>query len=103
MSSAMTLILTWVFGLGLGTMFYGGLWWTLRKALASRRAALWFAGSLLARMALAVAGFYFVSGGQWQRLLICLLGFLMARAAVTRLTLASDSGNPVIPEAGHAS
>lgn len=73
-------------GILLGVMFFGGLWWTVRKGVASRRPALWFFGSLVLRMSLALAGFYFVSGGHWERLLVCLLGFVAARLAVTRLS-----------------
>jgi F1F0 ATPase subunit 2 len=72
-------------GVLLGAMFYGGLWWTVRRGVSSKRVALWFLGSLLLRMGVALAGFYFVAGGHWQRLLLCLLGFVMARLAVTRL------------------
>jgi F1F0 ATPase subunit 2 len=32
-----------------------------------------------------LAGFYVVSGGHWERLLVCLLGFVTARLIVTRL------------------
>jgi F1F0 ATPase subunit 2 len=70
----------------LGAMFYGGLWWTVRRGVSSRRAALWFLGSLALRTGVALAGFCFVSGGDWQRLLLCLLGFVLARRAVMRLT-----------------
>ena len=73
-------------GTALGAMFYGGLWWTVRRGVASKRAALWFSASLLLRMGAALAGFYFVAGAHWQRLLLCLLGFVFARLAVTRLT-----------------
>ena len=52
--------------------FFGGLWWTVRKGVSSRQPALWFFGSLLLRMSIALAGFYFVSGGHWERLLACL-------------------------------
>jgi F1F0 ATPase subunit 2 len=43
-------------------------------------------GSLLLRLGVTMAGFYLVSGGDWQRLLSCLVGFVMARQLVTRLT-----------------
>ena len=104
MTETLTLVLAWVAGGALGAMFFGGLWWTVQKALSSTRPALWFFGSLLLRMSIALAGFYFVSGGHWKRLLACLLGFIMARFIVTRLT-----GPPVrhhnfpAKEAGHAS
>ena len=79
-------VLAWAAGVGLGTLFYGGLWWTVRRGAASAQPALWFLGSLLLRMGLTMAGFYGISGGRWERLLLCLLGFVMARIAVTRLT-----------------
>jgi F1F0 ATPase subunit 2 len=72
-------------GLLLGAIFYGGLWWTVRKGISSKRPALSFAGSLLLRTSIAIGGFYVVSDGHWQRLLACLLGFAIARVVVTRL------------------
>ena len=54
-------------------IFFGGLWWTVRKGVSSQRPALWFFGSLLLRMSIALAGFYFSARGHWQRLLVCLL------------------------------
>lgn len=73
-------------GLLLGAIFFGGLWWTVRKGAASPRPVLWFSGSLLVRMGIVLPGFYFVGGGELPRLLACLLGFLIARLLVTRLT-----------------
>jgi F1F0 ATPase subunit 2 len=73
-------------GLLLGAICFGGLWWTVRKGVASPRPVLWFAGSLLVRMGIVLPGFYFVGGGELPRLLACLLGFLIARWVVTRLT-----------------
>jgi len=70
----------------LGIAFFGGLWWTVRKGLASKHPATWFFGSTLLRTGLAVAGFWFVSGGDWRRLLACLAGFIAARLGVARLT-----------------
>ena len=87
----------------LGAMFYGGLWWTVRRAVSSKRVALWFLGGALLRMGLALAGLYFVAGGDWQRLLLCLLGFVMARIAVTRLTRPpGENQAPRVLEERHA-
>jgi F1F0 ATPase subunit 2 len=80
------LLTGWLAGGILGAIFFGGLWWTVRRGVSSQQPALWFLGSLLARMSVALAGFYFVSGGHWERLVTCLLGFVTARLAVTRLT-----------------
>ncbi|WP_372661060.1 ATP synthase subunit I, partial [Hydrogenophaga sp.] len=66
-----------------------------RRLLASPRPALWFLGSLLLRTGVALTGFYLVGGGHWQRLLACLVGFVLARLLVTRLTRASTTGAAV--------
>lgn len=103
MNEILNLVLALVAGFLLGAFFFGGLWWTVRKGLSSRRPELWFLGSLLLRTCTAVAGFYFVSGGQWERLLICLLGFFIMRQIVTRLTrLPDEDTNQLIKEASHA-
>jgi F1F0 ATPase subunit 2 len=81
----LALALALVAGLSLGAIFFGGLWWTVRKGVSSKRPALLFLASLLLRTAVVVAGFYVVADGHWQRLLACLLGFAIARFLVTRL------------------
>src|ERR1700677_3764951 len=86
MNETMTLALAWVAGLLFGAIFFGGLWWRIRGGVSSDRPALWFLGSMLLRMGIALAGFYFVSNNDWKRLLVCLLGFIMARLVVMRLT-----------------
>lgn len=86
MNETLTLVAAWGAGCLLGAVFFGGLWWTVRKGISSQKAALWFLGSLVLRMGIALAGFYVVSAGHWERLLLCLLGFVMARVAVTWLT-----------------
>ena len=80
------LLLASVAGTLLGVLFFGGLWWSLRRALRSPRPALWIGGSLLLRMASVVGGFMVVSAGDWHRMLACLLGFWAARWLVVRCT-----------------
>lgn len=70
----------------LGLFFFGGLWWTVRRALESPRPALWVGGSLLLRMATVATGFVVVGAGDWRSLLSCLMGFLAMRWLVVRLT-----------------
>ncbi len=86
MNDALSLAPAMVMGVLLGVMFFGGLWRTVRKGFSSKQPALWFLGSLLLRISITLAGFYFVSGNHWERLLVCLLGFFLARLIVTRLT-----------------
>jgi len=60
----------------------GGLWCTVLRGVSSERPALWFFGSMLARTSIALAGFYFVGGENWERWVLCLLGFVLARLVV---------------------
>ena len=103
MNDPLTLAIAWAAGVMLGAMFFGGLWWTVRKGMASRWPAVWFVGSLLVRLSLSLAGMYVVSGGQWARLVLCLVGFVMARLVVMWLTRV-PGGHDIrpAPEAGHA-
>lgn len=86
MNELLQLALVLLAGLLLGVLFFGGLWWTVLKGVSAKQPALWFVTSLLLRTALVLAGFYFVSDTDWKRLLLCLLGFIVARFIVIRLT-----------------
>lgn len=84
----------------LGAGFFGGLWWTVRRAALSPTPACWFLCSLIVRTSIVLAGFYAVGAGQLAQMGLCLLGFLLARAIVLRATKpvpdaeASTSGVP---------
>ncbi len=103
MNEAFAFVLAGGAGVLLGAFFFGGLWWTIRAALTSQRPALWFLGSLLVRTSAVLAGFYLVAGGHWDRLLACLLGFVLARLLVTRLTRPSvETRHSTSKEVDHA-
>jgi F1F0 ATPase subunit 2 len=86
MLESLTIMLALLLGSLLGAVFFGGLWWTVRKGVSSKVPALWFLCSILLRTPIAVVGFYLVGRGDWHRLLACLLGFLLARMLATRFT-----------------
>jgi F1F0 ATPase subunit 2 len=105
MNDTLNLVLALMLGLLLGAMFFGGLWWTIQKGLSSERPGLWFFGSWFLRTGMALAGFYWVARGSWQKLLVCLGGFVLARLVVTRLTRALEKPTRpqrVAGEAAHA-
>jgi len=102
MNDILSLVPALIAGMLLGAMFFGGLWWTIQKGVSSARPALWFFGSLLLRTSLTLAGFYMISDGHWERLLLCLVGFTMARPIVTRLTRSDEKSSRLAQEAGHA-
>ena len=92
-----------VAGVGLGAVFFGGLLWTVRKGVSSKQPALWFFSSLVLRTGITLVGFYFVGRGHGERLLVCLLGFIVARLIVTRLARPPvEHHNSPAMETGHA-
>jgi len=103
MADAASLVPALATGVLLGVIFFGGLWWTIRKGLPSEHAALWFFGSLLLRTSVVLAGFYLVASDSWRTLLACLLGFVAARLVVTWFTrLPGRTTSAQLPEGGHA-
>lgn len=103
MATMLVQLLSVLTGAALGMFFFGGLWWTTRRAAGSSHPALWFLASLLARMSVTLVGLYVVSGGRWERMLTCLLGFVAARMIVMRLTQPPlQSRAPMSPESEHA-
>jgi F1F0 ATPase subunit 2 len=85
MNDVATPILSVLAGVFLSVFFFGGLWWTVRRALSMRQPALLVMASMLGRSGLVLLGFYVVADGRWQNLLYCLAGFIAARLIVTRL------------------
>ncbi len=85
MSINLILLLTFAGG-ALGAIFFGGLWWTVRRGVASRASGLWFFGSLQIRMAITLVGFYFLIGGDAERVFPSLVGFVIARFVVVAVT-----------------
>jgi F1F0 ATPase subunit 2 len=103
MSELLRLLLALAGGIALGAVFFGGLWWTVRASLTSRRAGLWFAGSFVLRTSVVVAGFCLIGRGRWELILASLLGFTATRWTVTRLPGSSGASQALaVREAGHA-
>ncbi len=99
MSELLAFVLAFSAGVGLGAIFFAGLWWTVRQALLANHPALWIVGSLLLRMAVLLCGIYWVAGGSWQRMLACVVGFVTTKLVATWLAL-PRSVNP--KESAHA-
>lgn len=92
-----------VTGVVLGAIFFGGLWLTVKKGIGSEWAWIWFLISLLLRASIVIAGFYYIGRGQSESLLVCLLGFVMARSIVTQLTKTAKASANLVEGAGDAS
>jgi F1F0 ATPase subunit 2 len=91
MNDPLLLALPLAGGVVLGAIFFGGLWWTVNRSMTSKHPALWVAVSAPLRTSVALFGFYLVGRDHWQRLALCLVGFVLARLVVTRLARASGT------------
>lgn len=83
-------------GLIAGTVFFGGLWWTVRRLPTARRPLVLYFGSLAVRAAVvALAFFALLSLHDWPQLIAALGAFLVARLALTwRLGPSASSEDP---------
>jgi F1F0 ATPase subunit 2 len=66
-------------GFALGLFYFSFLWFTVQRLVSSPHPVLLMVGSGLTRLGVALLGFYLIMGGHWERLLIALTGFLIAR------------------------
>ena len=86
MNDLLMTLLVLLGGSFLGFLFFGGLWFTSKKMLDSKNPALWYIGSMFIRTALTLLGFYYIGQHSLRYMLICLLGFIIARYVVVRMT-----------------
>lgn len=66
-------------GLFLGTLFYGGLWFTVKKCVKTKFSSMLFLISMLLRTLIVAGGFCFLSSGNIYNLLFCFSGFFITR------------------------
>lgn len=85
MSTIWNLLPALAAGVGLGAIYFGGLWLVVRQLPRIRRPAPVMLTSLVVRTAVVIGGFYLVMDGQWQRALACLAGFLIVRLTMSAL------------------
>jgi len=85
MDRIIPLSLSLLAGVALGTLFFGGLWLTVRATARSRRPVLLVLVSFWVRLAVVVAVFVLLARGHWQWAVAALLGFILARLVLVRL------------------
>lgn len=81
MHVTITLLLGFVGGLALGALHFAGLWHTLGRLPGARLPGLLLMASLVARMAVLLAGFYLMARwGGWPALAAGLIGVVAVRS-----------------------
>jgi F1F0 ATPase subunit 2 len=101
MNEISNMVLPFIVGWLLGILFFGGLWFTVKKLTASKIPALLVLGSFIVRVGIVLIGFYFIGSGDWKKLIVCLIGFIVARFAVIHYTKSMDEKIVQIKKGAH--
>lgn len=86
MGNILIMIAIFFAGILLGAFFFGGLLWTVQWGLSAKHPALLFFGSWLIRIGIVVGAFFLIFNGRWERIFVCVAGFIVARIAVIQFT-----------------
>jgi len=84
MSEVAILITAFAAGIGLGTFYFGGLWLTVKRLPKVKRPALLSMCSFFGRLGIIIFGFYLIMDGHWERIMVCMIGFLVMRGILVR-------------------
>lgn len=79
------LCFSFIVGLGIGALFYMGLWWTILSRFSSRYLMLWWWMSFIVRICAAASVFYLVANEHLPRYALILLGFMISRKVIFKL------------------
>ena len=77
--SLVPIVVSFLVGLLLGATYFGGLWFTVKRLSKTANPGLWMLASFAMRVSLLLLGIYAFTNGQWEGILACLVGFLIAR------------------------
>jgi|SRR6056297_754685 len=92
------LAVSFIAGTASGAIYFGGLWWTVRRIPFSRHPIALYLGSVVFRLIpLVVVYYYFLVYLGWLSLLMLLVGFFATRVAMTVLLGPSRSSGPPSP------
>lgn len=78
------LVTAFAAGLALGTFYFIALWQSVKRLPVANSPVRLMLVSFILRMAVVMAGFYLVMGGEhWERLAVAMLGFIIIRKILT--------------------
>jgi F1F0 ATPase subunit 2 len=84
MTDAVYLLISLAAGIILGIFYFHGLWQTVLHLPDSKRPVWSMSWSYVARVAIVMAGFYFMMEGHLERLAMAMAGFILARQILVR-------------------
>jgi F1F0 ATPase subunit 2 len=86
MNETIYIILIFICGIILGIIFFGGLWFTVKKVVTSKIPGLLFIISFIFRTGIVLLGFYYLAAGNFKNMIACLIGFIIARFIIKQST-----------------
>lgn len=82
-------------GAGLGMFYFYGLWLTIEWISRSKISVLMVLASFAIRIVLVVAAILVLSQGRWERIVACLVGFMLIRLVVLARARPAGPGQPL--------
>lgn len=73
------LVLAATAGIVFGAIYFASLWLTVSQLVTAKRPALLLLGSVIFRFGLLALGLFWIMDDHWERLLACIIGFVVAR------------------------
>ncbi|AVZ29515.1 ATP synthase subunit I [Nodularia spumigena] len=80
MNNIIYLLIALPLGFTLGIFYFVNLWITVRQIPTTQWPFRLIVGSFVGRTSITILGFYLIMDGSWQRMLISLVGFVLARS-----------------------
>ena len=84
MNNIIYLLIALPLGFTLGIFYFVNLWITVRQIPTTQWPFRLIIGSFFGRNSITILGLYLIMDGSWQRVLIALFGFLLARTILMR-------------------
>ncbi len=82
-----------------GLVYFGGLWWTVRRLPTARRPVALSLGSFALRTAAAVAIIFFAAREHWLLLVVCMAALVVVRTVMVRMLGPARPVDEATPEA----
>lgn len=97
MNDVIQFVTAFIAGVLLGSVYFVGLWWTVRKLPQVRHPLFTYFGSLAVRLLVVLGGFYLLlTFYHWQALAVSLLGFIGVRVLLVRFIARSTASNQTV-------
>jgi F1F0 ATPase subunit 2 len=91
MNETLHILLSFITGVALGAIFFIGLWLTVKKIVKSKASGILMMISFFLRTGITLLGFYYVSSNNPELLIVCLIGFIVARVIVKRFNKSKNT------------